>query len=245
MIGGDFYQGGVSDELYGPDFIIENDVILVTSNYRLGALGWMSLGTCEYPGNMGLKDQQLALKWVNENIEAFGGDKTKVTIVGRGAGAVCAHYHVFSPESRKLFHRAALISSSAFNYYGIPQEKSDLKRMYDFMRKVNQSNYNYKDLVAFLKEVSIEDIIEHLSFNENLRSKMPHAWTPVIEGCMNDQTFLTQTADEFYGNPKSNSDIDMMFGVMDDVIKKKSILMTSNFNRLVFSVQTRNHNMLS
>lgn len=84
--GGYFAIAGADDMLAGPDFFLEHEVIVVTSNYRLGLLGFMSLGTPEYSGNMGLKDQQLAMKWVYENIEAFGGDNQKITLGGISAG---------------------------------------------------------------------------------------------------------------------------------------------------------------
>lgn len=58
----------------------------MTFNYRLGPAGFMSLGTKEYSGNMGLKDQLLALQWVNDNIHEFGGDAKKITIFGHSAG---------------------------------------------------------------------------------------------------------------------------------------------------------------
>lgn len=86
MPGGLFARRSGDDRSYGPDFICENDVILVTINYRLGMLGFMSLGTPEYSGNMGLKDQQLALQWISQNIEKFGGNKNMITLGGNSAG---------------------------------------------------------------------------------------------------------------------------------------------------------------
>lgn len=59
---------------------------MVTFNYRTGLLGFLSLGLPDYSGNMGLKDQQLALKWINENIHIFGGDSDRMTLIGDGAG---------------------------------------------------------------------------------------------------------------------------------------------------------------
>lgn len=58
----------------------------VTFNYRLGALGFLSTGDMESPGNFGLKDQALLIKWVNSNIAGFGGDTSRVTIAGQSAG---------------------------------------------------------------------------------------------------------------------------------------------------------------
>lgn len=84
--GGGYMEGGGNDYLNGNDFIIEQRVILVTMNYRLGILGFLSLDLPEYSGNMGLKDQQMALKWINENINRFGGDHHRITLIGHSAG---------------------------------------------------------------------------------------------------------------------------------------------------------------
>lgn len=84
--GGGYLEGSGNDFMYGPDFMVENQVILVTINYRLGVLGFLSLGLPEYSGNMGLKDQQMSLKWVYDNIEAFGGDNSRITVFGESAG---------------------------------------------------------------------------------------------------------------------------------------------------------------
>lgn len=84
--GGGFTEWSGNDNLFGPDFLVENDVILVTHNYRLGVLGFLSFDTPDYSGNMGLKDQQLALKWIHENIKHFGGDNNRITVFGESAG---------------------------------------------------------------------------------------------------------------------------------------------------------------
>lgn len=83
---GGAYTVGSAHDIPGPDFLLENRVILVAMNYRLGVLGFLSLGLPEYSGNMGLKDQQLAIKWVHQNIEHFGGDIERITLFGQSAG---------------------------------------------------------------------------------------------------------------------------------------------------------------
>lgn len=84
--GGGFNTGVASDTVYGPDFLISQDNILVTIQYRLGVFGFLHLNFTEYTGNMGLKDQQLALKWIHQNIEHFSGNKSEVLIFGQSAG---------------------------------------------------------------------------------------------------------------------------------------------------------------
>lgn len=91
FIHGIAYGAGTGNEfINGPDFFVDSGVILVTLDYRLGALGFLSLGLPEYSGNMGLKDQQLALKWTHDNIEQFGGDNTRITLFGDSSGTLTA-----------------------------------------------------------------------------------------------------------------------------------------------------------
>jgi para-nitrobenzyl esterase len=88
--------------------------VVVTVNYRLGALGFLSLpelvGESDGAGNFGLLDQRSALEWVQANIAAFGGDPENVTIFGESAGGASVCQHVVSPGSAGLFHRAILQS---------------------------------------------------------------------------------------------------------------------------------------
>lgn len=77
-------HGGISN--VGPDYFLEHDVVLVSGNYRLGPLGFLSTEDKECSGNFGLKDQAAMLKWVRMNIDKFGGDSTSVTIFGNSAG---------------------------------------------------------------------------------------------------------------------------------------------------------------
>ena len=80
-------------------------IILVTIQYRLGIFGFFSSGDSEIPGNAGFLDQVLALQWVQDNIEAFGGDKSRVAIFGESAGAQSILQHLVSPLSAGLFRR--------------------------------------------------------------------------------------------------------------------------------------------
>ncbi|KAH1021322.1 hypothetical protein HUJ04_010853, partial [Dendroctonus ponderosae] len=74
-------------------------VILVTFNYRLGIFGFLSTLDNAAPGNFGLKDQVMALKWIKQNIGSYGGNPEKVTIFGQSAGAASVHFHLVSKAS--------------------------------------------------------------------------------------------------------------------------------------------------
>lgn len=96
--GGKFEIGNAGMKVYGPKFLIKQEVILVTINYRLGIYGFMCLRTPEVPGNQGLKDQLSALRWIRENIESFGGDANRITLSGESAGGRSVDLHLMSPQ---------------------------------------------------------------------------------------------------------------------------------------------------
>ena len=101
--GGGFMTGDGTPDSFGPGYWMAHGVIIVTINYRLGPLGYLSLGTEEVAGNMGQLDQVAALRWVQANIAQFGGDPDQVTIFGQSAGAAAVTYHLFSEQTRGLF----------------------------------------------------------------------------------------------------------------------------------------------
>lgn len=110
--GGFLRRGGFSRQTYGAKFLVRHDIILVTINYRLGVYGFMCLDTPEIPGNHGLKDQIIALKWIQDNIRAFGGDPTQVTLAGQSAGGAAIDFHLVYPGIR-LFNKVILQSGVA------------------------------------------------------------------------------------------------------------------------------------
>lgn len=93
-------SGSGNSDLYSPEYIVQEEVIVVTINYRLGALGFLYLPEEGIYGNAGLKDQLLAFKWVHENIHMFGGDPRNVTLFGESAGASSIHLHALSIKSK-------------------------------------------------------------------------------------------------------------------------------------------------
>ncbi|HEX8825031.1 MAG TPA: carboxylesterase/lipase family protein [Archangium sp.] len=118
--GGGFTMGSTSMELYDGTALSHAGVVVVSMNYRLGALGFLGHPalTAESPnkasGNYGLMDQRLALQWVRDNIAAFGGDPGNVTIFGESAGAISTCLQMVSPGSWGLFHRVIAQSGTCY-----------------------------------------------------------------------------------------------------------------------------------
>ncbi|CAH1398679.1 unnamed protein product [Nezara viridula] len=116
--GGGFFSG-TGPRRSQPNYMMDEDVVIVDLNYRLGFLGFLSFEDKEMPGNQGLKDQVMAMKWVQKNIAKFGGDPNKVTIVGESAGAGSVYHHTVSSMSQGLFHRGIAESGTSYDPWGI------------------------------------------------------------------------------------------------------------------------------
>ena len=86
----------------------------------------MSAGDSLLPGNLGLKDQVIALRWIKNNIASYGGDPDCVTITGYSAGAWSVSLHLVSPMSQGLFHRAISMSGSAYYQKPLPKDQKNL-----------------------------------------------------------------------------------------------------------------------
>lgn len=113
--GGGFTTGTASaEDCNGRYLAAKTGFVVVSINYRLGMLGFLNLGNEDASGNMGLLDQHMALKWVQENIAAFEGDPSLVTIFGHSAGSMSVHCHILSPASNNLFKRAIMMSGSMY-----------------------------------------------------------------------------------------------------------------------------------
>lgn len=115
IYGGGFLNGFDAIPLYDGAYLAErHNVVIVNFNYRVGAFGFLALDELE--GNYGFLDQLLAMQWVRRNIENFGGDPDRVTLMGESAGAISVGVHLTNARSREYF-RAAISES---NPYGIP-----------------------------------------------------------------------------------------------------------------------------
>ncbi|XP_044729686.1 acetylcholinesterase-like, partial [Chrysoperla carnea] len=161
--GGKFHQGSSSCELFGPEFLVAKDVVLVTLNYRLGYFGFLKLNDPEAgaPGNAGLKDQVQALRWVKHNIEFFCGDKNNITIFGSSAGGASVHLMTLSPLTKGLFHKAIIQSG-----VGLCPWAFQIRKDYELARAFGCKSNDDKQILKFLQQIKPQRFIqqEHAIF---------------------------------------------------------------------------------
>ncbi|XP_075345709.1 LOW QUALITY PROTEIN: neuroligin-2 [Mycteria americana] len=116
---GGSYMEGTGNMFDGSVLAAYGNVIVVTMNYRLGVLGFLSTGDQAAKGNYGLLDQIQALRWLNENVGHFGGDPQRITIFGSGAGAACVSLLILSHHSEGLFQKAIAQSGTAISSWSV------------------------------------------------------------------------------------------------------------------------------
>ncbi|XP_033209364.1 venom carboxylesterase-6-like isoform X2 [Belonocnema kinseyi] len=155
--GGGFTTGSAGAKLHRPDYFLQHDIVFVSINYRLGILGFLNMNIDCCAGNQGLKDQVLALNWVQENIENFGGDKNNVTIFGESAGGVSIHYLCISPLAKGLFHKAIIQSAAANNPWAF--QFSNKEYAIKLAAKLGNSSSNPEETVKFLQTLAAQDIV--------------------------------------------------------------------------------------
>lgn len=153
--GGAFMFG--TSQKYGPEILMkEQNMILVTIQYRVGILGFLSTEDSVIPGNFGLKDQVEALRWVQKNIAAFNGDPKKVTLSGWSAGGASVHLHYMSPQSDDLFNNGISHSGNALDPW-VMAENSEEKahQVAAFM----DCPIKHRELIKCLREKPTKDLV--------------------------------------------------------------------------------------
>ncbi|WAQ93576.1 EST2E-like protein [Mya arenaria] len=134
------------------------NVIVVTINYRLGMLGFLNVGDERANGNMGLWDQRLAIQWVNKNVDAFGGDPSRITIFGESAGAMSVHLQSLYPKNRGLFQNVISESGTATLPFHVDSDNLPAARIYAEHFKCRTDTN--EDIVQCLKSVDTKRLID-------------------------------------------------------------------------------------
>ncbi|KAL9966496.1 hypothetical protein ACROYT_G024580 [Oculina patagonica] len=147
-------------------------VVLVTIQYRLGPFGFITSGDLEAPGNYGMLDQIEALKWVKNNIRAFGGNSSVVTIFGESAGGSSVGLLLLSPLSKGLFHRAISISGVDLSPFAIGSTEEVTKQSEKVAKQVGCSVEDSSKMIKCLRSV------DALKFPV----KEVNVWRPIVDG---------------------------------------------------------------
>ncbi|XP_046743574.1 venom carboxylesterase-6-like [Diprion similis] len=145
--------GNNNNSLYKPDDLLEHDVVLVTVNYRLDFFGFFTTGNEVAPGNYGLKDVLEALRWLQRNIAAFGGDPNRVTLMGHGLGAGVVHLLALSEKSEDLFHRYVTQSGAAHMPWSYRSRSSAVNASLDFAASLNCTRETMWEIVECLRNI--------------------------------------------------------------------------------------------
>ena len=183
-----WFHGGGFVEDYAYNVVVDGDTfgsrfntILVSVEYRVGILGFLAHplltreGREKASGNYGFLDQRMALIWIRDNIQAFGGDPEKIMIFGESAGGISVMQHLCSPLSRGLFHRAAVMSGTG--YFG---KMLDARREQQTLKEAERAGEAVFARLGIstleeLRQVPAEKFIE-------IQKEMPGAFQPAIDG---------------------------------------------------------------
>ena len=155
-------------------------------NYRLGVFGFLYLGTDDAPGNMGLYDQALAIQWIKNNIEAFGGNPESLTLFGESAGAASVSAHLIYPISGHVIRRGILESgsmNSPWAFMTAEESKSASRAMMNQVR-CNSSwiETNYTAAIKCLRSVNAARFLQAQIILQLRRGAAVNALAPVIDG---------------------------------------------------------------
>ncbi|XP_017052988.1 esterase B1-like isoform X2 [Drosophila ficusphila] len=191
---------------------MSKEVILVTLNYRVDCLGFLSLKdpSLNVPGNAGLKDQVLALKWVKKYISNFNGDANNITVFGESAGSRSTHFMMCTDQTKGLFHKAILMSGTAHKDF--PNDLCE-----DFAFRLAQQNgftgeNNDAKVLHHLQGVPARDLVSHdLITPEHRRNGLMFAFGPTVEPYVGEDCVVPKSPVEMARDAWSN-DLPIMLG---------------------------------
>ncbi|XP_030636561.1 acetylcholinesterase isoform X2 [Chanos chanos] len=212
IYGGGFYSGSSSLDVYDGRYLAHSEkVVVVSMNYRVSAFGFLTLnGSSDAPGNVGLLDQRMALQWVQDNIQFFGGNPKQVTIFGESAGAASVGMHLLSPESRPLFTRAIMQSGAPNCPWATVSFEEARRRATQLGKLVGCNEGNDTEFLDCLRNKSPEDLIDQEWQILPYSSLFRFSFVPVVDGVV-----LPDTPDAMIssGNFK---DTQILLGVNQD-----------------------------
>lgn len=225
MHGGGFFWGSNTNMLYNPKYLIEKNVVVVNINYRLGAFGFMCLKTKGAPGNVGMKDQVAALRWIKNNIVYFGGNPDSVTLFGESAGATSTVFLILSQAAAGLFHRAIVHSGTVSTPHIY-----DINPIESAARVARRLGYNTTDTDELLKifQNSTADKIVSASYEDSTNDAFaPYILMPCKEDPdVSENPIITENPTKLLESVKEISNISIIMGYNN----KEGIMWASDYD---------------
>jgi len=226
--GGGWFSGSGGTQMYGPQYLLDKDIILVTINFRLGILGFLSTEDAVCPGNNGMKDQVAALRWVRDNIALFSGNPNSVTIFGESAGGASTHLHMLSPASKGLFHRSISQSGTSTVPWAVVPKGRPKALAEQVAGLFDCPAHSSKDLISCLRKQDAYKLYsaEH-AIEDDKHNFMK--FVPVVENHLGegDEAFLT----DYPTNILLTKDLELV-PWMVGLTSSDGALMTASFSDL-------------
>ncbi|CAK1548591.1 unnamed protein product [Leptosia nina] len=186
---GGAYIMGYGNFAKNRNLVKSHKIVVITFNYRLGAHGFLCLGTEDVPGNAGMKDQVALLRWVKDNIERFGGNPEDITISGYSAGSSSVDLLMLSKTTDGLFQR--VIPESGANTAAFSIQSDPIKNAKEYAKLINFTNVeDFKALEEFFKTVPYDKLSSADVIN---RFDSTFLMSPCVENGRDEEPFLTES----------------------------------------------------
>jgi carboxylesterase type B len=209
--GGGYNAGAGRRSDFGPLYYLSHGVVVVAVRYRLGTLGFLSLGTEDVPGNMGVRDQVAALQWTQQNIAGLGGDPALVTVMGQSAGAMSTTFHLYSPLAQGLFRRVILQSGTggfAPSYKHFSEERA-IRFGKLAAIEVGCLSLSLEAIAACLREKPVINLLATELLNELMAQ-------PSIDGGHMEEPYLPVEPELAITSGQYFSGVDVLLGSLSD-----------------------------
>lgn len=207
IYGGSYVYGSITLDVYNGKFLAAKASVIVASmQYRLGVHGFLYTGTEDAPGNMGLLDQQLAIKWLHSNIHAFGGDPNKITLFGESAGAASVGYHLLAQTSWPYFTNGIMLSSTPLSPWAFESPESLLTDLHTFANLMGCDKTSTNDIINCLRQAPAEE----LQGKQWFKNRDIGTFVPTVDG-----SFLTDIPTKLLSSGKMKH-TDIVLGATKD-----------------------------